>query len=63
MIIMLNLLIAIISESFGRINAVSEQTSYKEKAEMIVENSRLIPQYSRDQFCKTNQCLLIAKDA
>jgi hypothetical protein len=28
MIIMLNLLIAIISESFGKINAISEQTSY-----------------------------------
>lgn len=32
MIIMLNLLIAIISESFARINAVSSQNSYQEKA-------------------------------
>ena len=43
MVIMLNLLIAIISDSFGRINEKSDQTSYKEKASLIAENTRLIP--------------------
>ena len=46
MIIMLNLLIAIISESFARINEVSEQTSFRERANMIAENTRLIPEWS-----------------
>jgi uncharacterized membrane protein len=43
MIIMLNLLIAIISESFARINAEKEQASYQEKCKIISENSYLIP--------------------
>jgi hypothetical protein len=44
MIIMLNLLIAIISESFAKINALSMQYNYQEKASMIAENTRLIPE-------------------
>jgi hypothetical protein len=35
MIIMLNLLVAIISESFAKINSVSVQASYQEKADII----------------------------
>jgi hypothetical protein len=62
MIIMLNLLIAIISESFARINSVSVQASYQEKAGIIAENSYLIPQSRKDRFCETNQYLLIATD-
>jgi hypothetical protein len=43
MIIMLNLLIAIISESFARINEVSQEASYQEKASIISENLYLVP--------------------
>lgn len=44
MIIMLNLLIAIISEAFAKVNSVSAQASYQEKASIIAENSFLIPE-------------------
>ena len=50
MIIMLNLLIAIISESFAKINSVSEQASYQEKAGLIAENAFLIPTYKKNTF-------------
>ena len=43
MIIMMNLLIAIISESFANINSVSKQASYRERASMISENLYLVP--------------------
>jgi hypothetical protein len=47
MIIMLNLLIAIISESFAAINEVSQQASYQEKAAMISENLYLVPEKAK----------------
>ncbi len=59
---MLNLLIAIISESFARINSVSTQASYQVKAQMIAENSYLIPRSRMRRFCEPNQYLLIATD-
>lgn len=62
MIIMLNLLVAIISESFARINEVSTQASYQEKAGMIAENDYLIPDRRRERFCEKNRYLLIATD-
>lgn len=43
MIIVMNLLIAIISESFARINAEKDQASYQEKASLISENLYLVP--------------------
>lgn len=42
-IIMLNLLISIISDSFNRINSNAEASNYQEKASMISENEYLIP--------------------
>jgi len=62
MIIMLNLLIAIISEAFARIYSVSAQASYQEKATIIAENSYLIPQYRKNKFCEQNKYLLLAID-
>lgn len=62
MIIMLNLLIAIISESFAKINEVSVQASYQEKADIIAENQYLIPQERQEAFCEQNKYLLIATD-
>lgn len=43
MIIMLNLLIAIISESFAEVNSVAQQASFREQADIIAENTYLIP--------------------
>lgn len=43
MIVMLNLLIAIISESFARVTSLSEQATYQERCSMIAENNYLIP--------------------
>jgi len=62
MIIMLNLLIAIISESFARINQKKDQASYQEKCDIIAENTYLIPQDRRVDFCTPDRYLLIASD-
>lgn len=43
MIVMLNLLIAIISDSYAKVNDVAEQATYQERASMIAENNYLIP--------------------
>jgi len=42
MIVMLNLLIAIISETFAQVTAVSAQAGFQQKASMIAENEYLI---------------------
>ena len=62
MIIMLNLLVAIISESFARINQEKEQASYQEKCDIIAENTYLIPKSRKNAFCAENRYLLIATD-
>jgi len=43
MIVMLNLLISIISESFAQINSNAQNAAYREMAALISENSYLIP--------------------
>ena len=45
MIVMLNLLIAIISESFARVNENAISAGYQEMAAMISENSYLVPDF------------------
>lgn len=61
-VVMLNLLIAIISESFGKINEVSDQASFQEKASMIYENSYLITESRKQSYCPPNKYLLMATD-
>ncbi|CDW75557.1 wd-40 repeat protein [Stylonychia lemnae] len=54
-IVMLNLLISIISESFAKINEKSKEANYQERARIISENGYLIPRYiknSQDDFDK-----------
>lgn len=46
-IIMMNLLIAIISESFETINSNQRSANYQERARMISENSYLIPNLAK----------------
>ena len=62
MIIMLNLLIAIISDSFSRITSVSTEAGYREMADLIAENTYLIPEDEKNQFCPDNKYLIIATD-
>ena len=63
MIIMLNLLIAIISEAFNRIYSVSDQAVYKEKASIIAENQYLVPKAKLEEFYSVkNSYLLLAVD-
>jgi|LauGreDrversion4_2_1035121.scaffolds.fasta_scaffold667532_2 hypothetical protein len=52
MIIMLNLLIAIISESFTKINSVSKQANVRERANIIFENLRFVPERERNSYCQ-----------
>jgi hypothetical protein len=62
MIIMLNLLIAIISESFAKINSQKEQANYQEKCDIMAENTYLVPISRQRNFCERNRYVLIATD-
>lgn len=62
MIIMLNLLIAIISESFGKVNSNSVNAKYQEMAALIAENYYLIPDDKRESYAKKNLHLLVITD-
>lgn len=62
MIIMMNLLIAIISESFANINSVSKQANYRERAKIICENLYLVPWSARVNYSAPNSYLLMAID-
>lgn len=62
MIIMLNLLISIISDSYAHISANIKSAAYQEKASMIYENTFMIPKSRKDAFCEPNKFLVVAKD-
>jgi hypothetical protein len=62
MIIMMNLLVAIISDSFKKINTLREQANYQEKCDIIAENTYLVPKTRKVNFCESNRYLLIATD-
>ena len=55
MIVMFNLLIAIISETFAKVNENAEQAGYQERASLINENLFLIPKsYSAEFYQEDN---------
>ncbi|CDW76646.1 UNKNOWN [Stylonychia lemnae] len=62
MIVMLNLLIAIISSTFDRVNQNQEQASYQEMASLISENHYLIPKRTRQKYAEQNVYLLVGYD-
>ena len=62
LIVMLNLLIAIISESFSKINDVAEQASYQERARIISENCYLIPADRQKGFSDKHKYMLVARE-
>ena len=61
MIVMLNLLIAIISETFATVQANAENAGYQEKAKMIFDNSFMVPNSSREKHCDANSYLLFVE--
>jgi hypothetical protein len=61
-IIMLNLLIAIISESFSNINSNQANASYQERARLISENAYLISYSTKVQYCPKNRYIHIAEE-
>jgi len=60
MIVMFNLLIAIISETFTNVNDNAVYAAFQEKANMVAENSYLIPEKEKDEACEDNCLLVIA---
>eukprot|EP00347_Sterkiella_histriomuscorum_P022795 403337130 len=62
LIVMLNLLIAIISATFERVNDNQEGASYQEKACIIAENDFMIPIHIRESYADRNKFLLISQD-
>jgi hypothetical protein len=62
MIIMLNLLISIISESYTKISENIKAAAYQEKASMVAGNTFMIPDKRRNEFCLPNKYLVVAKD-
>ena len=49
-IVMLNLMIAIIGESFAKVKENSENAMYQEMATLIAENSYLVPKNIRENY-------------
>lgn len=61
-VIMLNLLISIISDSYATINGNAEQANYQERASLISENSYLIPKHRKIQFSAKSNYLVKAQE-
>lgn len=61
-IVMLNLLIAIISEAFNKITENAEQAMYQERARIIAENGYLIPINKKIEFGGRGEYLAIANE-
>lgn len=61
-IVLMNLLIAIISGSFEKINTQALQASYQEKARIIAENGYLISKRAIEAHCDKNSYLVVAKE-
>jgi hypothetical protein len=59
MIVMLNLLISIISETFATVNSNSAKAVYKEMASIISENSYLIPKAKKHEYAEEKLFLLV----
>jgi uncharacterized membrane protein len=61
-IVMLNLLIAIISESFSNVKSNSAQASFKEMASMIAENAYIIPEDVKHNYADKSRYILVVTD-
>lgn len=61
-IVMLNLLIAIISETFSHVKENALNASYQEMAAMIAENAYLIPDTVKQSYAQKNQLIVFVTD-
>lgn len=61
-IVMLNLLIAIISESFSHVKENSQNATYQEMSAMIAENAYIIPQNIKDTYAEINRYIVVVTD-
>jgi uncharacterized membrane protein len=61
-IVMLNLLIAIISETFENVKENATSAFFQEMAAMIAENAYLIPESERMNYAKKNRFLATVTD-
>lgn len=61
MIVMFNLLIAIISETFATVNSNATLAAFQEKSNMVAENSYLVSDNMKQNLCKKNSFLAIAQ--
>ena len=59
MIVMLNLLISIISDSYARVTNISAQATYQERCKMIAENHYLIPEDVKKSYAEQGKYLLV----
>jgi hypothetical protein len=62
MIVMFNLLIAIISETFANVNEYSTEAGYQERASMVAENSYLVPAFIRRRHSPKDSYLHVTVD-
>ena len=60
-IVMLNLLIAIISTSYEKVIASKQETNDYERVALIADNSDLVPTSAKQDLCKNNEFLALAK--
>jgi len=62
MIVMFNLLIAIISETFSNVNENAFYAGFLERSNMVANNSYLVPEKVKAAQCEDNQFLVIARE-
>ena len=62
LVVMFNLLIAIISETFAKVNENAEAFTYQVMTSIIAENHYLIPDYRREEHCAKDKYLLFARN-
>ena len=62
MIVMLNLLIAIISDAYASVVQNATQAGFQEKASMIAENSYLIPESAMQSYANKGEFISVATD-
>jgi len=61
-IVMLNLLIAIISETFSHVKENAQNASYKEMAALCAENSYIIPEKMKQTYAELNRYIIVVTD-
>jgi hypothetical protein len=60
-VVMLNLLIAIVSETFAEVLGNKDENSYREKASIIAENAFLLNQFDKNKNLDPNEVVIITE--